>query len=131
MFQCLAQTGRLEVRVPTAWVKKCGSCAADGFHGISCAVVCEPCRGAPGTSRRFAETCGCHLGGGASVTATAGGLSVDTTMGFIPTEGLVMATRPGDVDPGSIVRVEPMALPPESLPMPSNNAAVSLRSRAA
>ena len=41
----------------------------------------------------------CHLGGGASVTAVRDGRSVDTTMGFGPLEGLVMATRAGSVDP--------------------------------
>ncbi len=41
----------------------------------------------------------CHLGGGASATAVAGGRSVDTSMGFSPLEGLVMATRSGSVDP--------------------------------
>jgi acetate kinase len=42
----------------------------------------------------------CHLGAGASLAAVAGGRSVDTTMGFTPLEGLVMATRSGSVDPG-------------------------------
>ena len=42
----------------------------------------------------------CHLGAGASLAAIAEGQSVDTTMGFTPLEGLVMATRSGSVDPG-------------------------------
>jgi acetate kinase len=41
----------------------------------------------------------CHLGGGASVAAIDGGVSIDTSMGMTPLEGLVMATRSGDVDP--------------------------------
>jgi acetate kinase len=45
----------------------------------------------------------CHLGAGASLCAVAGGASVDTTMGFTPLEGLVMATRSGSVDPGLLV----------------------------
>src|SRR5256714_3036370 len=45
----------------------------------------------------------CHLGAGASVCASAGGRSVDTTMGFTPLEGLVMATRSGSVDPGLLL----------------------------
>jgi acetate kinase len=45
----------------------------------------------------------CHLGAGASVTAVAGGHSVDTTMGFTPLEGLMMAVRSGDVDPGLLM----------------------------
>jgi acetate kinase len=44
----------------------------------------------------------CHLGAGASLAAVRGGRSVDTTMGFTPLEGLVMATRAGDVDPGPL-----------------------------
>jgi acetate kinase len=45
----------------------------------------------------------CHLGAGASLCAIAGGRSVDTTMGFTPLEGLVMATRSGNVDPGLLL----------------------------
>lgn len=45
----------------------------------------------------------CHLGAGASLAAVWGGRSVDTTMGFTPLEGLVMATRSGSVDPGLIL----------------------------
>ena len=45
----------------------------------------------------------CHLGAGASVTAVRGGRSVDTTMGFTPCRGLVMATRSGSVDPGLLL----------------------------
>ena len=74
-----------------------------GFHGLSHAYA----------SRRAAELLGrpperlrvvcCHLGAGASVAAVEGGRSVDTTMGFTPVEGLVMATRSGSVDPGMLV----------------------------
>jgi len=45
----------------------------------------------------------CHLGAGASLAAVRHGQSVDTTMGFTPLEGLVMATRPGNTDPGLLV----------------------------
>ena len=45
----------------------------------------------------------CHLGAGASLAAVEGGRSVDTTMGFTPLDGLVMATRAGSVDPGLLV----------------------------
>jgi acetate kinase len=44
-----------------------------------------------------------HLGNGASIAAIRGGVSVDTSMGLTPLEGLVMGTRPGDVDPGVIL----------------------------
>jgi acetate kinase len=48
----------------------------------------------------------CHLGAGASLAAVVGGRSVDTTMGFTPLEGLVMATRSGTVDPGLVLWLE-------------------------
>src|SRR5262249_44961404 len=71
-----------------------------GFHGLSHEPATS--RGAqllgqPVESLRLVT---CHLGGGCSLAAVAGGRSVDTTMGFTPLEGLVMATRSGSVDPG-------------------------------
>jgi acetate kinase len=45
----------------------------------------------------------CHLGAGASLAAVRAGRSIDTTMGFTPLEGLVMATRSGSVDPGLLM----------------------------
>jgi acetate kinase len=48
----------------------------------------------------------CHLGAGASLAAVRGGRSVDTTMGFTPLEGLVMATRSGTVDPGALLYLQ-------------------------
>jgi acetate kinase len=45
----------------------------------------------------------CHLGAGASLAAVRDGRSIDTTMGFTPLEGLVMATRSGSVDPGLLL----------------------------
>ena len=45
----------------------------------------------------------CHLGAGASLAAVGEGLSVETTMGFTPLDGLVMATRSGSVDPGLVL----------------------------
>ncbi|MCG6155680.1 acetate/propionate family kinase [Rubinisphaera margarita] len=46
-----------------------------------------------------------HLGGGASLCAIRDGQSIDTTMGYTPTEGLVMSTRSGDVDPGILIEL--------------------------
>lgn len=48
----------------------------------------------------------CHLGHGCSAAAVAGGKSVDTTMGFTPLEGLMMATRCGNIDPGILLHVQ-------------------------
>jgi len=71
-----------------------------GFHGLSHAWIARRAPelvGAPGDGLRIVS---CHLGAGASLCAIAGGRSVDTTMGFTPLEGLMMATRSGSVDPG-------------------------------
>jgi acetate kinase len=91
-----------------------------GFHGLSHAYV----------SRRAAELTGhpvpdepaglrvvtCHLGAGASLAAVQSGKSVDTTMGFTPLDGLVMATRSGSVDPGLVLWLEEHAhTPPREL----------------
>src|SRR6185312_2656203 len=62
-------------------------------------------------ARRAAELIGagnlrlvtCHLGAGASLAAVRDGRSVETTMGFTPLDGLVMATRSGSVDPGLVL----------------------------
>ncbi|TQM79073.1 acetate kinase [Saccharothrix saharensis] len=74
-----------------------------GFHGLSHAHC----------ARRVAELVSpgarlvtCHLGAGASLAAIRDGRSVDTTMGFTPLEGLVMATRSGTVDPGLVLWLE-------------------------
>ncbi len=58
------------------------------------------CAGSGGLPRRVIV---CHLGSGASVCALLDGVSVDTSMGMTPLEGLVMATRCGDIDPGLIL----------------------------
>jgi len=85
--------------VPAEWRERL-AVRRYGFHGLSHAYA----------ARRTAELLGrddlrlvtCHLGAGASLCAVRGGRSVDTTMGFTPLEGLVMATRSGTVDPGLV-----------------------------
>jgi acetate kinase len=58
----------------------------------------------------------CHLGSGASLAAVHDGVSVDTTMGFTPLEGVVMATRSGSVDPGLLLWLEEhVGMPPSEL----------------
>ena len=66
-----------------------------GFHGLSHAYAAR--RAGAG------RVVSCHLGAGASLCAVLDGRSVDTTMGFTPLEGLVMATRSGSVDPGLVL----------------------------
>jgi acetate kinase len=71
-----------------------------GFHGLSHAHVARRVAELAGPGRRIVS---CHLGAGASLAAIEGDRSVDTTMGFTPLAGLVMATRSGDVDPGLVL----------------------------
>ena len=72
-----------------------------GYHGISVQSVTAK---ATQTLGKLPEkVIVCHLGGGASVTAVKNGESIDTSMGFTPLEGLVMATRVGDIDPGAVL----------------------------
>ena len=74
-----------------------------GFHGLSHAYASR--RAAALLDRPLADLriVTCHLGAGASLCAVLAGHSVDTTMGFTPLEGLVMATRAGSVDPGLVL----------------------------
>jgi acetate kinase len=91
--------------IPTAWSAPL-PLRRYGFHGLSHRYA----------SRRAAELLErdpahlrlvtAHLGAGASLAAVEGGRSVDTTMGFTPLEGLVMATRSGSVDPGLLLWVQ-------------------------
>ena len=73
-----------------------------GFHGLSCESIVRQMRAAYGAKfpRRMVIA---HLGSGCSVTACVDGKSVDTTMGLTPTGGVVMGTRPGDLDPGLVL----------------------------
>jgi acetate kinase len=74
-----------------------------GFHGLSHAYVARRSAQLIGRSPAGLRVVSCHLGAGASLAAIRDGRSVETTMGFTPLEGLVMATRSGDVDPGLVV----------------------------
>lgn len=89
--------------LPRRWRRRFGL-RRFGFHGLSHAWAAS--RAAELTGRSGDETLrvlSCHLGSGASLCASRGGRSVDTTMGFTPLEGLVMATRSGTVDPGLVL----------------------------
>ncbi len=90
--------------IPGDWVERLGI-RRFGFHGLSVGW----------STRRAAELLGraaselrlivAHLGSGSSVTAVDGGRSADTSMGFTPYEGLMMATRAGSIDPGILLRL--------------------------
>lgn len=86
--------------LPADWVER-HDLRRYGFHGLSHAYVAR--RVGEMVGRRDLRVVSCHLGAGASLAAIQGGQSVDTTMGFTPLEGLVMATRSGSVDPGLLL----------------------------
>ncbi len=100
--------------LPEEWRQRWGL-RRFGFHGLSHAYA----------SRRAAELMGrssglrvvtCHLGAGASLAAVREGVSIDTTMGFTPLDGLVMATRSGSIDPGLVLwLVREGGIPPAEL----------------
>ena len=71
-----------------------------GFHGLSYAYLMEELARVGGAQAAKGRVILAHLGNGASMTAVRDGNSVDTSMGFTPTAGLVMSTRTGDLDPG-------------------------------
>jgi len=77
-----------------------------GFHGLSHAYCSQRAAELLGRPLAGLRIITCHLGAGASLAAVLGGRSVDTTMGFTPLEGLVMATRSGSVDPGLVLWLE-------------------------
>jgi acetate kinase len=76
-----------------------------GFHGLSCESMVDELRVAAkrGLARFPQRMVIAHLGSGCSVTALLDGRSVDTSMGLTPTGGVVMGTRPGDLDPGLVL----------------------------
>jgi acetate kinase len=85
--------------VPALWRSDLGL-RRYGFHGLSHAYVSRRAVAMGAPAHRVVT---CHLGAGASLAAVRDGRSVDTTMGFTPLEGLVMATRSGSVDPGAVL----------------------------
>jgi len=91
--------------VPREWRERYGL-RRYGFHGLSHAYCAERAAELVGRPPAGLRVVTCHLGAGASLAAVLGGHSVDTTMGFTPLEGLVMATRSGTVDPGLVLWLE-------------------------
>ncbi len=91
--------------VPLEWRERYGI-RRYGFHGLSHAYCAHRVAEIVGRPLEELRVVTCHLGAGASLAAVAGGRSVDTTMGFTPLEGLVMATRSGSVDPGLVLWLE-------------------------
>lgn len=88
--------------VPHEWVEKYGI-RRYGFHGLSHAYCAGEAARLLGRDPAGLRLVVCHLGNGASASAIRGGKPLDTTMGFTPLPGLVMGTRPGEVDPGILL----------------------------
>jgi acetate kinase len=101
--------------LPAAWRRRWGV-RRYGFHGLSHAWIARRTPQLLGVDPPDLRIVSCHLGAGASLCAIAGGRSVDTTMGFTPLEGLVMATRSGTVDPGLLLwLIEQTGMPEREL----------------
>jgi acetate kinase len=101
--------------LPAAWRQ--GGCRRYGFHGLShqhlAAAATERWQAlGHGDQPRLIS---CHLGAGCSLAAIAAGRSVDTSMGFTPLEGLVMASRSGSVDPGLLLHLQRRGIGLEAL----------------
>jgi acetate kinase len=90
--------------IPAHWTRDWGI-RRFGFHGLSHAYCSR--RAAEILERPLAELrlVICHLGHGCSASAVGGGKCIDTTMGFTPLEGLMMATRSGSLDPGAVLHI--------------------------
>ena len=76
-----------------------------GFHGTSHRFVSRRVCEMLGVDYKEQKIVCCHIGNGASISAIVGGKSIDTSMGLTPTEGLMMGTRVGDVDPGALLYI--------------------------
>ena len=74
-----------------------------GFHGTSHRYVSQRVCDFLGVEPKGKKIITCHVGNGGSITAVKDSKSVDTSMGLTPTEGLMMGTRCGDVDPGALI----------------------------
>ncbi len=91
--------------IPLEWRERYGI-RRYGFHGLSHSYCSARAAHLLGLKAAGLRIISCHLGSGASLAAVLDGRSVDTTMGFTPLEGLVMATRSGTVDPGLVLWLE-------------------------
>ena len=95
-----------------------------GFHGISHKYVARRVAEKLGRPVETLRIISCHLGNGASVAAIQAGVSIDTSMGFTPLEGLMMGTRSGDIDPGALIYL----MAHEDLSLPDLNALLNRQS---
>ncbi|MGP0129526.1 MAG: acetate kinase [cyanobacterium endosymbiont of Rhopalodia musculus] len=102
-FHCHIPLKSAAYPIPYKWLEK--GIRRYGFHGIShkyCAEKVSQILNKPLTSLKLIT---CHLGNGCSLTAIKNGISIDTTMGFTPLEGLMMGTRSGSIDPAILIHL--------------------------
>ncbi len=76
-----------------------------GFHGTSHKYVSERAADLLDRPLETLKIISCHIGNGSSITAIRDGISVDTSMGMTPLEGLIMGTRSGDIDPAAVLYI--------------------------
>ena len=88
---------------PYEWIKS--GIQRYGFHGISHRYVAQRAADLMGRDLKDLRLITCHLGNGCSLSAVRHGVSVDTTMGFTPLDGLMMGSRSGAVDPGILIHL--------------------------
>jgi len=101
--------------IPEAWYKNLGV-RRYGFHGTSHLYVSKRAAAMLGKPADQCNLITMHIGSGASGVAIKNGIAVDTTLGMTPTAGLVMGTRPGDVDAAALLYVmEQLNLTPEQM----------------
>ncbi len=89
--------------IPYRWLQQ--GIRRYGFHGVSHQYAARRAEYLLDREPASLRVVTCHLGSGCSVTAVNSGRSVDTTMGFTPLDGVVMATRSGAVDPGILIHL--------------------------
>ncbi|NLJ75139.1 MAG: acetate kinase [Firmicutes bacterium] len=95
-----------------------------GFHGTSHKYIAGRVGQLMGKDPAELKVISCHLGNGASIAAIDGGISVDTSMGFTPLEGLMMGTRSGDIDPAALDFI----MEKENVPMSNINSMLNKHS---
>jgi acetate kinase len=88
---------------PYAWLDE--GIRRYGFHGISHRYASRKAAELLGGNSPSLRLVTCHLGNGASLAAVRGGISIDTTMGFTPLDGLMMGSRSGSLDPGILIHL--------------------------
>ncbi|XHU95822.1 MAG: acetate kinase [cyanobacterium endosymbiont of Rhopalodia gibba] len=102
-FHCRIPLKSAAYPIPYEWLEK--GIRRYGFHGISHKYCAEKTSEILNKSLTSLKLITCHLGNGCSLAAIKNGISIDTTMGFTPLEGLMMGTRSGSIDPAILIHL--------------------------